>query len=227
MARSSSRTPPAGLSGEVLLPVSPAVRVRGKNIECVQVRLTPIVAHTVLGVSPAELERAVVALDDLWGRDAARIRERLRETQSWDERFALTEAALVRRRATGPAVDPEVTWVWDQIVVNRGWVRVDELADEIGWSRKRLWSRCRSQIGMPPKRAAKLIRFDHAAQRLSAGNAAARVAAEAGYVDQSHLHRDVVEFTGGTPSTMVEDTWLAVDHIAWAADGTFVQDPRP
>jgi AraC-like DNA-binding protein len=211
--------------GSLAAGLAPAVRVRGANIECVQVRLTPVVAHIVLGVSPAELERAVVALDDLWGKDASRIRERLAETQSWDERFALVEASLVRR-ATGPTVDPEVAWVWDQIVVNRGSVRVDELADEVRWSRKRLWSRFRSQIGMPPKRAAKLIRFDHAAHRLSAGHGAARVAAEAGYVDQSHLHRDVLEFTGATPSTMVEDTWLAVDDIAWAPHGTFVQDPR-
>jgi AraC-like DNA-binding protein len=201
--------------GSLAAGLAPAVRVRGENVACVQVRLSPMVAHTVLGVSPAELDRAVVALDDLWGREASRIRERLGEMRSWDERFALTEAALVRRRAAGPTVDSEVAWVWGRIVVNRGWVRVDDLADEIGWSRKRLWSRFRSQIGMPPKRAAKLIRFDHAAHRLSAGHGAARVAAEAGYVDQSHLHRDVLEFTGGTPSTMVDDTWLAVDHIAW------------
>jgi AraC-like DNA-binding protein len=201
--------------GSLAAGLAPAVRVRGKDVACVQVRLTPMVAHTVLGVSPAELDRAVVDLDDLWGRDALRIRDRLGEMRSWDERFALTEAALVRRRAAGPTVDPEVAWVWDRIVVSRGWVRVEELADEIGWSRKRLWSRFRSQIGMPPKRAAKLVRFDHAAHRLSAGHGAARVAAEEGYVDQSHLHRDVLEFTGGTPSTMIDDTWLAVDHIAW------------
>jgi AraC-like DNA-binding protein len=213
--------------GSLVAGIAPAVRVRGENIECVQVRLTPVVAQTVLGVSPSEMEQAVVALDDLWGRDAEGIRERLSETHSWDERFALIDAALVRRRATGPTVDPEVAWVWQRIVVNRGWVRVDELAVEIGWSRKRLWSRFRSQIGMPPKRAARLIRFDHAAHRLSAGLGAARVAAEAGYVDQSHLHRDVLEFTGGTPSTMVDDIWLAVDDIAWASHGTFVQDPRP
>ena len=127
----------------------------------------------------------------------------------------MIEASLVRRRATGPTVDREVAWVWDHMVVSRGWVRVDELAVEIGWSRKRLWSRFRSQIGMPPKSAAKLIRFDHAAHRLSAGQGAARVAAETGYVDQSHLHRDVLEYTGATPSTMTDDTWLAVDHVAW------------
>lgn len=213
--------------GSVVAGLAPAVRVSGNNIECVQVRLSPVIAHAVLGVCTADLERAVVALDDLWGRDASRIREQLGETQSWGERFALMEASLVGRRATGPTVDREVAWVWDRIIVNRGWVRVDELADEIGWSRKRLWSRFRSQIGMPPKRAAKLIRFDHAAHRLSVGHGAADVAAEAGYVDQSHLHRDVLEFTGGRPSTMIEDTWLAVDDVAWASHGTFVQDPRP
>lgn len=213
--------------GSVVAGLAPAVRVSGKNTECVQVRLSPVVAPAVLGVCPADLERAVVALDDLWGRDGSRIREQLGETRSWGERFALMEASLMSRRAPGPTVDREVAWAWDRIVVNRGWVRVDELAVEIGWSRKRLWSRFRSQIGMPPKRAAKLIRFDHAAHRLSVGHGAADVAAEAGYVDQSHLHRDVLEFTGGRPSTMIEDTWLAVDDVAWASHGTFVQDPRP
>ncbi|MEV4112185.1 hypothetical protein [Nonomuraea sp. NPDC049695] len=51
-------------------------------------------------------------------------------------------------------------------------MRVDGLADEVGWSRKRLWSRFRSQLGITPKRAARLVRFDHAAHLLAAGHAA-------------------------------------------------------
>jgi AraC-like DNA-binding protein len=133
-------------------------------------------------------------------------------------------ALLTRRRETGPSVDPEVAWVWNQIAADRGWSRIDELAVEVGWSRKRLWSRFRSHIGLPPKRAAKLVRFDHAAHRLPAGEEAARVAAEGGYVDQSHLHRDVLAFSRATPATVAGEEWLAVDDIAW---GTFVQDPRP
>jgi hypothetical protein len=43
--------------------------------------------------------------------------------------------------------------------------RVGELAAEVGWSRKRLWSRFRSQIGVASKRAARLVRFDHAGGR--------------------------------------------------------------
>jgi AraC-like DNA-binding protein len=192
-----------------------AVRARGENVECVQVRLSPAIARAVLDVSPADLDGTAVALDDLWGREASRLRERLSEVSSWQDRFALTDALLARRHDAGPPVDPEVAWAWQRIVVSRGLVRVDGLAAEVGWSRKRLWSRFRSQIGLPPKRAVKLVRFDHAAHRLVAGEGAARVAADAGYADQSHLHRDVVAFTGVTPATVAGEPFLAVDDLAW------------
>ncbi|MGW5359744.1 helix-turn-helix domain-containing protein [Actinopolymorpha pittospori] len=192
-----------------------AVLVRGENVECVQVRLSPAIARAVLGVSPADLDGAVVSLDDLWGREAARIRERLGEVSSWEERFALTDALLARRHGAATAVDAEVAWAWHRILAGRGLVRIDALAAELGWSRKRLWSRFRSQLGMQPKLAAKLVRFDHAVHRLVAGEGAARVAADGGYADQSHLHRDVVAFAGVTPGTVVDEPFLAVDDTAW------------
>ena len=192
-----------------------ALWARGENVECVQVRLSPVIARAVLDVSPADLDGAVVPLDDLWGREASRIRERLGDVSSWQDRFALTDALLARRHEAGPPVDPEVAWAWHRIVAGRGLVRVDGLAAELGWSRKRLWSPFCSQLGLPPKHAVKLVRFDHAAHRLVAGEAAARVAADAGYADQSHLHRDVMAFTGVTPATVAAEPFLAVDDIAW------------
>ncbi|RJL36191.1 helix-turn-helix domain-containing protein [Bailinhaonella thermotolerans] len=192
------------------------VRARGENVECVQVRLSPVIARSVLGVSPADLGGEAVALDDLWGGQAALIGERLAAASSWEERFALVDALLARRHE-GPAADPEVAWAWRRIGGARGLVRVDRLAAEVGWSRKRLWSRFHAQIGLPPKRAARLVRFDHAAHRLVAGESAALVAAAAGYADQSHLHRDVAAFTGLTPSAVPGEPFLAVDPIAWPA----------
>ncbi|SOE06624.1 Helix-turn-helix domain-containing protein [Streptomyces sp. Ag109_G2-15] len=107
--------------------------------------------------------------------------------------------------------------MWGQMVTNLGGVRVERLAAEVGWSRKRLWSRFRAQIGLNPKRAAQLVRFDHAAHRLAAGHSAARVAAEIGYVDQSHLHRDVMAFA----------PWLAVDESRGPPPNTCPSlDPR-
>ncbi|MEU1722666.1 helix-turn-helix domain-containing protein [Nonomuraea sp. NPDC005692] len=192
-----------------------SVRVWGENVECVQVRLSPLIARAVLGVSPADLGDAVVSLEDLWGREASRIRERLGGVPSWQDRFALVDALLARRHEAERPVDPEVAWAWRRIVGSRGRARVDGLAAEVGWSRKRLWSRFRSQLGLAPKQAEKLVRFDHAAHRLVAGVAAARVAADTGYADQSHLHRDVMAFTGATPATVSAEPFLAVDDIAW------------
>jgi transcriptional regulator GlxA family with amidase domain len=169
----------------------------------------------MLGAS-TELTGAVASLKEIWGRDAGRAEDRLRAAVSWDQRFTIAAEILGRRLAVR-RVDPEVAHVWRRTATTRGRARVDGLADEVGWSRKRLWSRFRSQLGITPKRAARLVRFDHAAHLLAAGHAPASVASESGYVDQSHLHREVNAFTGLTPAAVAAAPWLAIDDIAWPA----------
>jgi AraC-like DNA-binding protein len=192
--------------------------LRAESFACLQVRLSPVVAHAVLGGAAAEIG-TVQTLDDLVGREGTRLSARLGDLSSWQERFSCVEGWLARRCATASRVWPEVGWAWRQIVRSRGAVRIEQLAGEVGWSRKRLWSRFQSQIGLPPKRAAKLVRFDHAVHGLVAGWDAAGVAADGGYADQSHLHRDVVAFTGLTPATVVNEPFLAVDDVAWGWPG--------
>ncbi|WP_244223870.1 helix-turn-helix domain-containing protein [Amycolatopsis circi] len=74
----------------------------------------------------------------------------------------------------------------------------------------------RGQLGLSPKRAAQLVRFDHAVHRLAAGESPAAVAADSGYVDQSHLHHEVKAFAGVTPAAAANAPWLAVDEVAWS-----------
>ncbi len=81
-------------------------------------------------------------------------------------------------------------------------------------------ARSNRMAGMTPKRAAQLIRFDHAAHRLAGGHSPATVAAEGGYTDQSHLYREVMAFAGLTPTAIAHAPWLEVDPVAWSA-------PRP
>ncbi len=202
--------------GSVVVGLLPGdLRATGRGTgECLQIRLEPVAAAAVLSAS-TELSGTVVSLEDVWGRDAGRTEDRLRAAASWDERFAIAAEILGRRLGGRPQVDPEVAHTWRRTVTSRGRVRVDGLADEVGWSRKRLWSRFRSQLGITPKRAARLVRFDHAAHLLAAGHAPARVATESGYVDQSHLHREVKAFAGLTPTAVAIAPWLAIDDVAW------------
>ena len=188
------------------------VHAAGTLGECLQVRLSPVVAARAFGPS-AELTGAVASFADVWGRGAERFEDRLRAAASWDERFAIVVEVLGQRLNT--SVDAEVAHTWQRTLAGRGNLRVDGLAGEEGWSRKRLWARFRSQLGITPKRAAQLVRFDHAAHLLAAGQAIATVAAESGYVDQSHLHREVGAFAGTTPSVVAAAPWLAIDDVAW------------
>lgn len=183
----------AGLAQEGL-------RGRGQNIECIQIRLSPEIAPAVLGTA---LSGSVVALEDLW---PARMPDRLRVLDSWDDWFALVEAALTERYEAGCSVDPEVAFVWQRMVAQRGQVRIEQLARETGWSRKLLWARFRRQVGLRPKRAAQLVRFDDAVHRRAAGESPASVAAGSGYVDQAHLHHDVMSFARVTPAAVAGPT---------------------
>ncbi|MFC7309206.1 helix-turn-helix domain-containing protein [Streptomyces monticola] len=201
--------------GSVVIGMAPGeLRVTGLVGECLQIRLQPGVAAAVLG-SSAGVSGSVESLAAVWGRDAGRIEERLRTARSWDERFAMAADVVRRRIGDGLQVDPEAAHIWRRTVASGGRVRVDGLADEVGWSRKRLWARFRAQLGVTPKRAAQLVRFDHAAHLLAAGLPPADVAAESGYVDQPHLHRDVKAFTGLTPTAVAAAPWLAIDDVAW------------
>jgi len=192
------------------------LRAAGWEGECLQIRLSPITAGAVFGAS-TELTGTVVSLGDVWGHDGRRVEDRLRTATSWPERFAIADDLLRRRLGASQPVDPEVAHAWRRTLASRGRVRVDSLANEVGWSRKRLWSRFRSQLGITPKRAAQLVRFDHAAHLLATGHAAALVAAESGYVDQSHLHREIKAIVGLTPSALAAAPWLAIDDVAWPA----------
>ncbi len=205
------------------------LRAAGRVGACLQIRLEPALAAAVLGPSTA-LTGRVESFEDVWGREAGRAQGELRAAGSWDERFAVATGLLRRRMADRPPVDPEVAHTWRTTLARRGRIRVEGLADAVGWSRKRLWARFQAQLGITPKHAARLVRFDHAAHLLAAGLAPADVAPESGYADQSHLHREVRAFTGLTPTAVAGAPWLEIDDIAWPASapaaGSTVSAPR-
>ncbi|WP_236567213.1 helix-turn-helix domain-containing protein [Nocardia sp. CY41] len=199
------------------------MRIRGAGVQCIEVRLSPVLAYSLLPVRPSDLGGAVFGLDDLWGRRARWLRERLAQAATWEERFALTRSFLTRCADPARTPDPEVVACWDRVVASRGNILVGALAESCGWSRKRLWAGFESQIGLTPKRAAMLVRFRHAVEGLVAGRPAAEVAATCGYTDQSHLCRDVSSFAAVTPGALAAEPSTAVSKHRYEAWGTFFQ----
>lgn len=185
------------------------------EIECVDLKFTPVGAYSLLGVPMDELTGRVVDLDDLPG--FRELSERVAERPTWDGRFALIDRFLLDRLERGPRPADEVAFAWQRLVATRGSLPIGALAEEVGWSRRHLVAKFRQQVGLPPKTIARILRFQHLLERLRGGPVdLTRLAAECGYYDQSHLNRDFREFAGITPGdylarlvTNVQYSWVS------------------
>jgi AraC-like DNA-binding protein len=150
----------------------------------------------------AELSGQLVDLADVLGPEGRRLGERLRETPTWRQRFTLLDRFLLGRLEEGLRPSPEVCRAWERLVASGGTVPIAELAEEAGWSHKHLIAKFRQQVGLRPKTAARLVRFERVLGRLDErrGLDWGLLAREAGYADQAHLVRDFHQFTGTTPT---------------------------
>jgi AraC-like DNA-binding protein len=170
--------------------------------EGIGVHLNALGVSRLLGVAGAELANRCVALDEVLGHGAETLMDRLSGAATPSRRVALVEATLVERLGAGPILSPEVVWVWGTLR-SQPLARIADLAAEVGWSRTRLASRFSEQIGISPKRFARVVRFEGARKLLTeASSSLAEVASRAGYYDQAHLNRDISALAGCTPAEL-------------------------
>jgi AraC-like DNA-binding protein len=170
----------------------------------IQVNLAPPAAYALLRTPLHELADVTVPLDAVLGADFERLVARVAELRDWPARFELVERALARRLAEEQPA-PDIAWAWRRLAETHGRARVGSLAEELGWSRKRLVQRFREQVGLPPKTVARLLRFEHATDLLEREPRPgfAELAFLCGYYDQSHLINEFQAIAGTTPTAYV------------------------
>ena len=168
--------------------------------ECVQVDFTPLGAYRFFGGGVVDLAARMVDMSDVLGRDGRQLRERMGATACWQHRFDLLEDFIAGRANHLPS--PEIAFAYRRLALTAGGARITALAGEIGWSRKHLVERFRSELGLAPKSIARMMRFHRACRLARSGTAPgwAGIAAESGYADQAHLVREFGELAGETPT---------------------------
>jgi AraC-like DNA-binding protein len=222
---------PPGEFGTLLggLHSSPALIRHDGAQSGIQLALKPPGVRALLGLPAGELADLDVPAEAVLGGVGAELRERVRGACGWPERFAVLDEILLRQVLTAKdeAVAPEVLWSWRQLLQAGGAVRVADLAAGTGWSGRHLASRFRAEIGLTPKAAARVVRFDRARRRLvehvsgagQAGYQLADLAAETGYFDQAHLAREFRALAGVPPSQWLAEEFRNVQAGTWADDG--------
>lgn len=181
--------------------VAPSIVSAASSWSCVEIRLTPLGARQLLGVPMYEFANRTLELDDVFS-GAGELATRLPEARSWEARFDLVEGFLARRLADSVSPLPGVEWSWHRLRHTGGRAPIGLLAAELGWSHRLFIARFRDQVGLAPKTAARVLRFDRAvaALRSPPRQELAHIALQCGYFDQAHLNRDFREFAHTTPT---------------------------
>lgn len=167
----------------------------------VQVDFTPLGLHRFCGLAMDDVPDPAIGLTELLGSEGRRLAEALEDAPDWDSRFALLDGVIMRRVAARRPT-PSVEWAWLALEATAGRAAIGGLSERIGCSPRHLIDGFREQIGVPPKRAARILRFDRAARMVRGARRAglARIASECGYHDQAHMTREFRALAGNTPA---------------------------
>lgn len=170
-------------------------------MEGVHVNATLSTLGRIAGVPPSELAGRVVPLEDFAGGALRSLGARLQSAPHREMQWGVLDTLIADRLAASEPGDPVTAYLMARL--SAGW-RVEALATELGWSRKRLARHLRDRIGMEPRAFAGLARFERFSKLIQAepGTALAAAAIDVGYADQAHLTREVMRYAQVTPGEL-------------------------
>jgi len=169
------------------------------------VRLRPGAAFPIFGVPADKLTDRIIRLEELWGSEGAKLRDRLLSPGGIHERLDLLQKELHVRaiRAREPSSAPVAKRALRLITESRTPVRVNELATSIGVSARHLRRTFTALVGVGPKEFARMIRFQRAASAAASGTTWTKIALDAGYYDHAHMIGDFQALVGTTPEAFL------------------------
>ncbi len=170
----------------------------------IQLALTIAGARAMLGIPAAALSGDLTDLDEAAvPRSLRDLPDRLHDATTWQQRIAIVDRTLATLVARADAPGPRAE-VGRALARLTGGARVAEVADEVGYSRRRLSTLVRDECGVTPKEFQRVARFQRARQLLGR-RPLAEVAAQCGYSDQAHLSREWAALAGCTPTTWLRE----------------------
>ena len=181
----------------------------------VSIRMHALGATRLFGLAAADAANSIVDLATLVGSDADHLRERLLAADSAVARFKLLETFVLVRLASrdeaesqqpGIEVPAFVRDAATKIESAHGNLRVADLHQEVGVSRKHLAVSFNRYVGISAKAYARIQRFVWTLENLRRSTDVdwSRLAAEAGYSDQSHLVRDFRRVGAASPTEYLQ-----------------------
>jgi AraC-like DNA-binding protein len=172
------------VAGQALAPV--VLSHRG-SAGVAGVRVRPAAARTLLGFPVNEITGEIEDLA-LLDSSARTLCDRLGEARDDQERIGCLERWLAGRQMSEPRVEVEAAV--DLIHRSGGRADIAALAGSAGTTVRSLERRFTEDVGLTPKRLARIVRLQRALRHVRSGSPLAGTALACGYYDQSHMALD-------------------------------------
>lgn len=169
----------------------------------------PGALRALFGIAASELVDCHVALEDVWGREVAVLRDRL-QAGSPALRLSLLEARLLARLRPCHGLHPQVAARLGQV---EDGARIADIARSAGYSARRFTDLFHEGVGMTPRRYANVRRFARVLPSAATAAAWTDVALDGGYSDQAHLVREFRAHAGMTPGEYRRAAPRALRHV--------------
>lgn len=158
---------------------------------------------TLMGKSGADRTDDAIDASEIFGDSILELREQLIACgQNNQALFALMKDAARELFAETDKAPFEFTAIVDNWLTNNVEHDISELTQSTALSQRQLERVTKRYYGMPPKKLARKYRALRAAQMLSRGDDLENSELGLSFYDQSHLVREIKQFTGLTPSQL-------------------------
>ena len=195
--------------GSVPLLVGPRTRPSEETLApgttIVGVRFRPGVAAAVAGMPASELVDRSFNLNDVWGRRADQLTDRLADAGSPEMIESILEQEVHRTLIANVPPDPVVVVMVKALTRNAA--EVGDLSELLDVSPRQLLRRSVAAVGYGPKALQRILRFQRllAAAHTVVADPLAVLAIELGYADQAHLTDESKRLTGLPPAAFLAE----------------------
>ncbi|WP_024334841.1 helix-turn-helix domain-containing protein [Desulfotignum balticum] len=158
-------------------------------------------------ISPCELVNTMIELPHIYDLDSDTIGDWLLRRNTTDLRKSLLGKILGNVNVSRILSDKTYENAIALIDARDGQIQVGELARILNVSNRTLERKFRHILGIPPKKFAKLVRFQRVLEKLRYSSASGNlidIAYEFGYADHAHFIRDFKSMSGILPSSFCD-----------------------
>nr|WP_321397922.1 helix-turn-helix domain-containing protein [uncultured Desulfobacter sp.] len=201
----TASTPTASVCGSV---------IKGKQIEFKKggryfgARFLPGTAKQILKSPLSHFTDQEILLEDIQSNSDEFV-ELICGAPSFDEKIALFEKYYTRCNSDKDCAPSLISFLLEKINASCGEIRIQELADETGYSTRHVSNIFKKYVGISPKLFSRIVRFQKSFSllRLQKKATFADLAQDAGYYDQAHFINEFKEFSMSTPTQIIHGSF--------------------